>query len=130
MKVRNGYVSNSSSASFIVTENISKDRFTNLIKQSLYEVLCESAKKKWEVATLSNRQKAAVRRDTTVSSFWNEYFIEQFNPSNFEIECWSNQEVDAIKLKGKWQIIGDNYKLHDVVERLKYKVKGIYQFWG
>ena len=111
MKIRLSYVSNSSSASFIVTSNISEKRLREIVDEVFFQVWEERAKEYWGVSQLSRRQINATKRDMKLSPAYSDVVIRRNRAKDLEVA-------------------GDDYYLDPLIPYLDKKVRGEYHFWG
>ena len=127
MKIRTSYVSNSSSASFIVKNNISLENLENKLKEALLKRLIDEAKARWQTDTLTRRQLRAVvrdlpdeleRRELSVSVY---KYKERHDGFCFE----SLKDLDNHK-----EIKGDDYFLSDLESYLMEDLNIVHVFWG
>lgn len=130
MKIRNGFVSNSSSSSFIVIDNISLDNFKKLVKDTLFEIMCEKAKVYYNTDVLTKRQLKAVERDMFNSNYWRELSFSKFSYNKHLSNMWSNHNIPIKLMSGKPSVNGDDYYLGEIINKLETKIRGVYQFWG
>lgn len=127
MKIRTSYVSNSSSASFIVKNNISLENLEKKLRKALLKRLIEEAKARWQTDTLTKRQLKAVirdlpdeleRRELSVSVY---KYKERHDGFCFE----SLKDLDNHK-----EIRGDDYFLSDLESYLMEDLNIVHVFWG
>lgn len=128
MKTRNGFVSNSSSSSFIVSQCISLENFKKIVEECLFEIWCDRAKKYWKTSELTKRQLKAVKRDMYASEEYKELSIDKFVANKHLYEWFPYGNIE--QYDGKAAVNGDSYYLSDLAEKLGDKIKGVYCFWG
>ena len=128
MKIRNGFVSNSSSSSFIACQCVSSENFRKIVDECLFEIWCDRAKKQWKTSELTKRQLKAVKRDMYASEEYKELSINKFIAVNHLNEWFPYGDIN--QYNGKIAVNGDSYYLNDLAEKLGNKIKGIYCFWG
>ena len=128
MKIRKGFVSNSSSSSFIVSQCISAENFRKIVDECLFEIWCDRAKEHWKTSELTDRQLRAVKRDMYASAEYKELSIDKFVATERLYDWFPYGDIN--QYNGKVAINGDSSYLSDLAEKLGDKIKGIYCFWG
>lgn len=127
MKIRTSYVSNSSSASFIVKNNISLENLEKKLRKALLRRLIEEAKVRWQVDTLTKRQLKAVIRDLPDEMERRELKVSVFR-YNKRYDGYCDEPLKD--LDNHKEISGDDYFLSDLEDFLRQDLNIVHVFWG
>ena len=127
MKIRTSYVSNSSSASFIVKNNISLENLEKKLRKALLKRLIEEAKVRWRTDTLTKRQLKAVIRDLPDELERRELGVSVYKYKvRHDGFCFESlKDLDNHK-----EIHGDDYFLSDLEDYLMEDLNIVHVFWG
>lgn len=130
MKIRSSFVSNSSSSSFVATGCISLDNFKKIVKEAVFDFLCEEYKKNWKVSTLTKRQVARIKKELYNSGYWKELQFGPFDYNKHMADYWPHRDIPIKGLKGKPEVAGDDWYLGVLINYIEQKLPGVYTFWG
>lgn len=134
MKIRFGFVSNSSSSSFILkSKSISLERVQQIVDECWFKYFSSKYKKVWNVSEFSRRQINAVKREMKQSSEYKNCKIRRFDMDFAEKYLAYDSPLEEIK-KNKMSnnieiACGDN-ELGLILSELSEKLSGIEIFWG
>ena len=134
MKIRTGFVSNSSSSSYIVrSKTIPLKEVQRIFDECCFEYFSEKYKKIWGVEKLSRRQINAVRREIRNSLNCQMFRIDRFDSQKMKDSYCYDPAFQEIKENGLEHNIELCFKNNDfvpVLEKLERKLSGVYVFWG
>lgn len=130
MKIRSGYVSNSSNSSFVATGLISLDSFKEIVKEAVFNFLCEEYKRSWKVSSLTKGQLSRVKKALYNCGYWRELQFGKFEYSKHMADHWPHLDIPIKSLRGNPSVSGDDYYLGALITYIEQKSPGVYTFWG